>query len=68
VYETPNKGTILKPRNLWTKERPIRHRVFFNHSWREKRGRQGVQKDALVTKNDIQWGGSNLMYTQEKGL
>jgi hypothetical protein len=23
VYETPNKDTILKPRNLWTKEQPM---------------------------------------------
>jgi hypothetical protein len=24
----PNKGTILELRNLWTKESPIRHRMF----------------------------------------
>ncbi len=27
VYETPNKGIVLEPRSLWTKEWPIGHRV-----------------------------------------
>ncbi len=27
VYETLNMGTILEPISLWTKERPIAHRM-----------------------------------------
>ncbi len=28
IYETPNKGTILEPRNLWIKEWFARHQMF----------------------------------------
>jgi len=67
VWNT-KQGYTFETKKFVNKRTTYRTSSVFNHSWREKRSGQGIWRDALVTKNDIQSGGSNLMYTQEKGL
>ncbi len=68
VHETPNRGTILKRKSLWTKEQPKGHQVSSIGTGMKENYGEKVHRNVLVIENNLQWGGSSLKYTQEKGV
>ncbi len=69
MHETPNRGTILKPRSLWTEEQPTGHRVSsISMGMKWKVWTRGPHKHLTYGKQFPMRGIMFEIYPRERGI